>query len=126
MRKNRNWVDRMLGTAAILICILASVSEIAAEPSVNEQLLQAAENGSLEQIKDLLAKGGDINAKNKEGEPVLMFAAEEGDLGVVKFLIDKGADMNAKDKNGRTAVTYACWFRDQPEVVQYLKARGAK
>ena len=65
---------------------------------MNEQLLQAAENDSLEQIKTLLAQGGDVNAKDSYRRTVLMAAAKSGNLEVVKFLIDKGADVNAKIK----------------------------
>jgi ankyrin repeat protein len=77
------------------------------DPSVNEQLLKVAEDGSLEQVKTLLAKGADVNAKGNIGVTALMSAARSGNLEVVKFLIDKGADVNAKDKYGQTALTWA-------------------
>ena len=112
-------------TAAILACILLPVSGIAVEPSVNEQLLQAAENGSLEQVKTLLSKNGDINAKNENSETVLMEAAKSGNLEAVKFLIDNGADVNAKDETGQTALSLAS-AENQSEIVEYLKTRGAK
>jgi ankyrin repeat protein len=163
MRSNRPWVNRMLTTAAILACILSPVSGIAADPSVNEQLLQAAESGSLDQISALLAQGGDVNAEDENGRTVLMKAArsvniealkllidrgadvnakdEKGftalmavaeryadrgrNLEVVKLLVDKGLDVNAKDKKGQTALSLASG-NNQPEIVQYLKAHGAK
>ena len=56
MRTSRNGVNRMIAAAAILVCILLPVCGIATDPSVNEQLLQAAENDSVEQIKTLLAQ----------------------------------------------------------------------
>ena len=92
MRANDNWGIGMLTATAILACILVPVS-VAAEQSVNEQLLRAAEKGSPEEIKTLLAKGGDLNAKTE---------------------------------NGHTVLDSASSFQDQPEVVQYLKAHGAK
>jgi ankyrin repeat protein len=115
----------MLRTAVILACILLPASGIAAEPSVNEQLRQAAKNDSLGQIKTLLAKGGDIKVKNKKGETALMKAAWTGNLEVVKFLIDKGADVNVRNNSGETALSLAS-ANNQPEIVQHLKAHGAK
>lgn len=120
MRTNRTWVRRMLRTAAILACILLPVSAIAAEPSCNEHLLLAAENGSGEQAKTLPAKGGDVNAQDEYGRTALMKAAERGNLEVVKFFIDKGLDVNAKDKNGQTAVSLASVY-DHSQIVQHLK-----
>jgi len=77
------------------------------EPSLNEQLMQAAENGSLEQIKALLTKGAEVNAKDNLGRTALMEAGGKGNLEIVKLLIDNGADANAKDENGRTVLMEA-------------------
>jgi hypothetical protein len=38
MRTNGDQVNRILMTAVMLVCIMAPVSAIAVEPSVNEQL----------------------------------------------------------------------------------------
>jgi ankyrin repeat protein len=86
-------MTRTLRTAAILASIHLPVSVIAADAPVIEQLFQAAKIGSLEQVKALLAKG---------------------------------ADVNAKDLDGRTVLNHALIRPDRPEIVQYLKARGAK
>ena len=43
----------------------------------------------------------------------------------MKFLIDKGADVNATSKDGQTALSLVS-AKNQPEVVEYLKAHGAK
>ncbi|GEM_PF-1781532 len=85
MKTQRAWPNRILRTAVILACILAPVLGIATEPSVNEQLLQAAKRGSLEQIKTLPARGGDVNARERnraghEGRTVLMWAVDPRNL----------------------------------------------
>jgi ankyrin repeat protein len=54
-----------------------------------------------------------------------MAAARRGNLKVVKFLIDKGADINAKDEDGETPLSLASAI-SHPEIIQYLKAHGAK
>ena len=42
--------------------------------------------------------GADINAKDKDGETVLMYAARGGNTDIVNLLLDKGAKVNATDK----------------------------
>ena len=125
MGTNCNWVTRILRTAAIVACILLPVSGIAAEPSMTEQLFRAAENGYLEQIKTLLAKGGNVNARGNDDQTVLMAAARWGNLEVVKLLIDKGADVIATNMVGETALSLVSAKKDRSDIVQYLKDHGA-
>lgn len=61
---------------------------------INEDLLDAAYDGDLVEVKKLLNEGADINTKSEDGFTPLMNAARNGDIEVVKFLIDKGADPN--------------------------------
>ena len=63
---SRTW---LIGIVAISVCILLTLSAPATSPSLNEQLLSAAEAGSLERVKSLLAKGADVNAKNPARRP---------------------------------------------------------
>ncbi len=117
--------NRMLSAAAILVCILLPVSGFAARNSVNERLLQAAKDGSSDQIKTLLAEGGNVHAKDNYRRTLLMNVAWSGNLDVVKFLTNRGLDVNAKTKSGETALSLAA-AKNQPDIVQYLKVHGAK
>jgi hypothetical protein len=91
MRTKHNWAIRMLRTIAILACILAPVFAIASEPSANKQLMQAAEEGTLEQVKDLPAKGGDVNAKDKSGRTALSLASAKKRSEIAQYLKARGA-----------------------------------
>lgn len=134
----------MLMTAVVLVCILAPISGIATEPSVNEQLVQAAKKGDLEQVKTLLAQGGDVNAE-EDGRPVLMWAMDPKNwirawpmlkesakkaylrsvnLDLVKFLVNRGADVNARDSGGLTALMFAVQAEDLA-IVRFLVDKGA-
>ncbi len=97
----------------------------ASSSRLNEQLLQAAEQGSLNEVKMLLAKGAELNAKDNRGRTALMMAVLRKKPDIVKFLIDRGTDVKAKDKDGQTVLSLALG-KNQPEIVQYLKAHGAK
>ena len=79
---------------------------------------------SLEEIKQLLKKGADVNASNKYGDTALMVAVYAGYMEVVKYLIDNGADFEAKDKDGQTALMWAA-EHGHLEMVKYLVKIGA-
>ena len=63
-------------------------------------LHKAAKDGDVSEVKELLAKGAEVNAKGKDGETPLHWAALLGHLDVVKELLAKGAEVNAKNKYG--------------------------
>ena len=78
---------------------------------------------SLEEIKELLKKGADVNASYKYGDTALTRAAIDGQLDVVKCLAECGADLEAKDKDGETALMKAAIW-GHIEVVKYLAECG--
>lgn len=69
------------------------------------------------------AKGGSINARDRDGLTLLHFAARDGNRVEAERLIAKGADVNARDGKGWTPLHYAV-FNDQG-VVFLLIAKGA-
>ena len=54
-----------------------------------------------------IAKGGDINAADKNGQTALMYAAAVGNDMAACWLVAKGADVTLKSKSGKTAADYA-------------------
>jgi uncharacterized protein len=60
------------------------------------------EDASIEAIKLLLDRGGDVNAVNDEGETAAHGAAQRGADKVLQFLFDRGAKIDVKSKDGRT------------------------
>ena len=79
---------------------------------------------SLEEIKELLKKGADLEAKDKDGITALIEAVSCGMLDVVKCLAEHGADLDAKDGDGRTVLMKAVnWVK--LDVVKCLAEHGA-
>ena len=79
---------------------------------------------SLEEIKELLKKGADVNVSDKYGQTALMKAAASGHLEVVKYLAEGGADLVAKDGVGQTALIMSA-ENGHLDVVKYLVEGGA-
>ena len=64
-------------------------------------------DGDIEAVKDFLAAGTDVNARDKMGHIPLHFAKNKE---IAELLIAEGADVNAKTKyNGRTPLDLAGW-----------------
>ena len=76
----------------LLITIAAGLL-LGCGPSVD--IHQAAEDGNIEAVKQHLAAGTDVNAKN-EGMTPLHWVAYKGNSEIIELLIAKGADVNAK------------------------------
>ena len=72
----------------------------------------------------LIAKGADVNMKNRCGEAPLHGAAARGHREVVELLIAKGADVSAKG-SGATPLELAL-MDDYEEIAELLRKHGAK
>ena len=87
-------------------------------------LSYAAQGGHEAIVQQLLARGADIEAKDRFGQTPLSFAAQGGHEAVVQQLLAQGADIEAKARAGRTPLSFAA-MRGHEAVVQQLLARGA-
>ena len=85
---------------------------------------KAATFGNIEAVKQHLAKGADVNAKDIDGWTPLRKAALNGHKEIVELLINKGADVNAKDEDGSIPLHGAA-FWGLKEVAELLIANGA-
>jgi ankyrin repeat protein len=71
-------------------------------------LVQAAADGDVAKVRELLAAGTDVNSVNRQtGDTALMKAAAEGHTALAVTLILLGADVNAQNKQGHTALMLA-------------------
>jgi ankyrin repeat protein len=100
----------------------------------------AADRGDIEAVKQYLAAGRDVNAKDRKfgntplhyatgGGYTRIFALKTTDephyKEIAELLIAKGADVNAKDANGETPLDWAIQFT-QTETADLLRKHGGK
>jgi ankyrin repeat protein len=99
-------------------------------------LVWAAFNGHIEIVKSLIAKGVDVNARDRDGRgnSALICAIWSVDVPMVRLLIRNGADANTGNSNW-TPVMTAAWamgsLRRQSKknvlpILKLLLAKGAK
>lgn len=87
-------------------------------------LMYAALYGDSAEMRLLLDKGADPNARNDAGATALMWAVD--DLEKVRLLVEHGAGVNAKSDDGRTPLMIASGVYGNSAVLKLLLARGAK
>ncbi|HEX8352357.1 MAG TPA: ankyrin repeat domain-containing protein [Pyrinomonadaceae bacterium] len=66
-------------------------------------LMLAAFRGDTAAVINLLERGAEVNARDKDGDTALMFAAYRGHALVVALLLQYGANVYARARNGWTA-----------------------
>ncbi|XP_047101159.1 ankyrin-3-like isoform X2 [Schistocerca piceifrons] len=89
-----------------------------------EMLIAAAKEGSVSELRTLLAVGADVEAKNENSQTALHLAAAMGHVEVVRRLLEEGAGVNARDRWQNTPLHQAAW-NDNVAVVQLLSASSA-
>ena len=106
-----------------LLITIAAVVLVGCGPSVD--IHKAAKEGNIEAVKQHIAAGTDVNAKNRKGETPLRFAITYGHKEIGELLITNGADMNAKSGRKEWTPLYQAIFSKRWEFVELLIAKGA-
>lgn len=105
----------------------AAASPGAARPAAgmcDKEFMWALKNGDLDEVKDYVAKGEDVNRTLEGGRKPLHYAADCGQLEILEFLLLKGADINAPDKHHITPLLSAV-YEGHVSCVKLLLSKGA-
>ena len=98
--------------------LTSSVDENGSTP-----LILAAYWAGTAEVKELLARGADPNAKNDSGVAALIPATDN--LETTRLLVEAGADVNARTEGGESALIVAARRAGATPVAVYLLAKGA-
>ena len=101
-----------------LITTIAAVVLVGCGPSVD--IHQACKDGNIEAVKQYLAAGWDVNARDKSSLTPLLLAASFRNDDIAKLLISSGANVSAKCNFGTTPLHYC-----GKEIAELLIAKGA-
>ena len=98
--------------------------------SINAKLDDAINRGNLEEVKELLRQGADIEYQDPFGSTPLMNAAWIASTELVDYLISKGANVNHLDKEGESALSRVKSIGHNEfghnDVIDLLVSKGAK
>jgi ankyrin repeat protein len=86
---------------------------------------EAADRGNIEAIKQHIAAGTDVNAKDGGGWTPLHHAAYGGHKEIFEILIANGAEVNAKMEDGDTPLDMAI-KRRRTETADLIRKHGGK
>ena len=95
--------------------------QVEANTEADNALIDAAQRGNIESVKQHLDAGADVNAKDDSGWTPLHRAASKVHNKIAKLLIEEGADVNAVNKDGLAPLDYA-----ENETFGVLIDHGAK
>ncbi len=113
---------RQCDVAAILLLFLLLLS---GSLSLAEPLHDAAKDGDLKKVQELLAQGAYVNAQDNQADTPLHSAAAQGHLALVESLLAHGAKVNAESRQHLTPLSLAA-MQGRAEIVKLLVAHGAK
>lgn len=88
-------------------------------------LQQAVENGHLELVNYLIARGADVNLKDVNGYTPLHWSVLLGRVDIARRLIESGADVNVKTNQNMTPLHDAA-YNGNKGLVELLLASGAR
>ena len=88
-------------------------------------LIQAAKQGRVAKVRQLVQGGVHINALNKSGNNALIAAILNNQTNVIKILLNAGADSDAKNSKGESALHIAIKTK-QKKAAQLLLKNGTK
>lgn len=83
-----------------------------------------AMGGSPDLVRSLIARGGDVNAKDSGGWTALIFATTKNDVQMVQALIESGARADICNQLGETALHSAA-SKGYTDIVEALLTAGA-
>ncbi len=89
----------------------------------NTPLMDAAAEGDVDLVKDLLEAGSSVDVKSKAGQTALILAVGQKNEEIARILIEAGASVNEEDSLGMSAEKYARLFK-LSKVIDLIEQRS--
>ncbi|MBF9232147.1 ankyrin repeat domain-containing protein [Microvirga sp. BT350] len=106
--------------------LLAMLTPVGALPMISNDLslIEAAGRGDVASVRDLLAKGAGVNARDSQKRTALLAATQGDHVAAARMLIEAGADVNAQDYQRDSAYLLA-GARGYLDILRLTLANGA-
>ncbi|ADH68122.1 tRNA(1-methyladenosine) methyltransferase and related methyltransferases [Nocardiopsis dassonvillei] len=102
------------------------MNELSAEQTgrVIALAMDLAREGRTEELLEFLDHGLPVDARDEQGNTLVMLAAYHGQEAAVRALVDRGADVDLRNDRDQTPVAGAL-FKGEEGIVALLVAAGA-
>jgi ankyrin repeat protein len=108
----------------LFICFILSAGVFKPAKGMESKLFTYVRSGQVDQVKEELNKGADVNQRNPLGETALFLAVDKGAEKIVELLLaDKKTDVNLSDPYGNTPLIQAV-SDGRGNIVKMLLAAG--
>ena len=124
-KKSKSPIPKLAIAAVAIIVLVVVVLVGLGESDPDISIREATEKGNIEAVKQHLAAGTDVNAKDDIGSTSLHWAVYYNHKDIAELLIEKGADMNARNEKGETPLDLEIYFGNS-ETFDLLRKHGAK
>jgi ankyrin repeat protein len=103
------------------------LSQTVSKLRAKESLHGAVSDNDIQLVKQHLAAGANVNAKNEQGQTPIHLAAKTRKVKkeITELLIEKGADVNVKDRKGRTPLDFAVTGK-RAETEELIRKNGGE
>jgi hypothetical protein len=119
-----SWAQQARAAFAKVRVQRSAVDVDGADSVGNSTLSDAAREGQIALVDELLRAGADVNSTNDAGVTVLMMSVAFRQPEVTRRLIQGGARIDAQDDRGQTALMTAAQYRNL-EIAEILLQAGA-
>ncbi|NQD40305.1 ankyrin repeat domain-containing protein [Glutamicibacter halophytocola] len=74
------------------------------QEELDQRLIRAAKDNDVELVRELIAAGGDVNAKDDLEDSAFLYAGAEGFNEILELTLENGADVKSLNRYGGTAL----------------------
>ena len=107
-----------------VVGIAVFVWKMLKEKAMTDGFFLAVENNNIEEVKQALANGTNVDVQNKYGDTALIKATDMGHFEIVKLLLENNALVNKENNDDLTALMKAA-IRGHSKIVKSLLTSGA-
>jgi ankyrin repeat protein len=112
--------------AALKINSLCLLLLLTAAGAPDSPVADAAMRGDIDEVRELLRTGADVNAAQGDGMTALHWAADNGDAGIAQILVYAGASLESITRLGSFTPLMVASREGNTDVIAALLGAGAK
>lgn len=120
-KTRRPWASTSRMVALVVAFVLATAATLPDSP-----VADAAQNGDIETVRQLLREGADVNAAQGDGMTALHWAAQNGNVEIMQVLLYAGASVQATTRLGGYTPLHLASMQGATDAIRVLLENGSE